>query len=377
MKTFFSLVFLMVSSFATAYAQPKYSVTAICQGVANSINNNGDVCGASSTTFHAFLYKKGKLADLGVWVDPQFPKDSNSTSGFAVNNSGFVVGSISNAPSGGNFTRDSFAYLNGKIVPIATGSGDGGFSSQAWAVNNSGWVVGSYDAGGSVTPTLGDATARAFLHRNGTTYNLGTLGGYFSEAFDINNAGQIVGSSTAVTGGLAHTPFEAFLYQNGKMRAIGGKLSPYIVPWAINDNGWIAAALYAYPVEFVVPDGEPGWVNYSLNNGTTNEQSSDAYVIVNNATWLFIGPGHPVSLNNSGTVIGTTDVYTTSGNVGIFIYGGGKTYDLNALVKGNWTITQVGHINDAGQIAATGIVKGSTNGATYALLLSPSNSMRP
>jgi hypothetical protein len=180
-----------------------------------------------------------------------------------------------------------------------------------------------------------------------------------------------------VTGDLEHAPFEAFLYQNGKMQAIGGKFSPYTVPWAINDNGWIAAALYAYPVEFVVPDGAPGNVNYALNNGTTNEQSSDAYVIINNATWFFIGPGHPVSLNNSGTVVGTTDVYTTAGNVGIFIYGNGKTYDLNTLVHG-WTIADVGHINDAGQIAATGFAIGTDPSVTYALLLSPANnSIRP
>jgi probable HAF family extracellular repeat protein len=150
---------------------------------------------------------------------------------------------ISKVPRG-DFTEDSFAFINAKIVPIATGSGDGGFGSAAEAINNSGWVVGSYDAGG--TPALpGSATARAFLCRNGTTYDIGTLGGTFSGAFDINNCGQIVGSSTAIIEDLGNTPFEVFLYQNGKMQAIGGKFAPYTVPWAINDNGWIAArALY-------------------------------------------------------------------------------------------------------------------------------------
>ncbi len=61
----------------------------------------------------------------------------------------------------------------------------------------------------------------------------------------------------------------------------------------------------------------------------------------------------------------------------VFVYAGGKTYDLNALIHG-WTITDVGHINDAGQIAATGFVKGGDPSVSYALLLNPdSNRIRP
>ena len=44
-------------------------------------------------------------------------------------------------------------------------------------------------------------------------------------------------------------------------------------------------------------------------------------------------------------------------------------YDLNTLVDGGWKITEVGQINDAGQIAATGTKPGSA--VTYALLLTP------
>ena len=44
-------------------------------------------------------------------------------------------------------------------------------------------------------------------------------------------------------------------------------------------------------------------------------------------------------------------------------------HNLNDLVDGNWKITAVAQINDAGQIAATGVKPGST--VTYALLLTP------
>jgi hypothetical protein len=42
---------------------------------------------------------------------------------------------------------------------------------------------------------------------------------------------------------------------------------------------------------------------------------------------------------------------------------------LQDVVRGMWKILSVGQINDAGQIAATGALSGSTE--TYALLLDP------
>jgi hypothetical protein len=85
-------------------------------------------------------------------------------------------------------------------------------------------------------------------------------------------------------------------------------------------------------------------------------------------------------MNNNGVVIGYTGVWTMVPFAVMdfiyyqnsFVYRGGKTYDLNALVEVNWIMTNVGHINDAGQIAATGYPKGSN--VSYALLLSPAGS---
>jgi probable HAF family extracellular repeat protein len=299
--TKFFLLLILAAGMHAAYAQPKYTVTVISEGTGNGINNNGDVCGSlpgpvtadGAVPSHAFLYKKGKVTDLGIYVNPEGPgmfPAYYETIGYAVNSSDFVVGQIYDARNGDDLI-DSFADLNGKIVPIAVGDNDSGFASAAAAVNNSGWAVGSKGYASSAPVRTDASTPRGFLYRNGTTYDLGTLGGYFSQAFGINNAGQIVGCSTPAVGGEESVPWEAFLYQNGRMQAIGGKFSKYLVPSAINDNGWIAGSVYAHPVEFSVDDAGPGEVNYSLNNGTTNTQSSTAVLYIN-GYYTFIGPWH-------------------------------------------------------------------------------------
>jgi hypothetical protein len=87
-----------------------------------------------------------------------------------------------------------------------------------------------------------------------------------------------------------------------------------------------------------------------------------------------------VSINNSGIVVGNFfgnifsparppyEAYTYVGAVAAFLYDG-KMHNLSDLVDGNWEITAVGHINDAGQMAATGVRPGSA--ITYALLVTP------
>jgi hypothetical protein len=153
------------------------------------------------------------------------------------------------------------------------------------------------------------------------------------------------------------------------MQAIGGASSNRFVPTAINDSGWIAGSLWAYPVIMSILNSGPDELEGSYVNGVYVENTSTAVLYVNGRFTNIPNGVSVISINNNGIVIG----YGTAGS-GIFVYGNGKAYDLNALVQGNWTITNVGHINDAGQIAATGIVKGSTNGVTYALLLSPASS---
>jgi probable HAF family extracellular repeat protein len=339
---------LTLAAFATmfimnAQAAPPYHVMPIINGSAEGINDKGDVVGETAFigeypyingSGHAFIYtsgnanKKATYTDLGVYNYP-IPSQINFANANAINNSGVIVGGTSyhyDDPPAARF--DAFIYKQGKFSIIAEGSIDGGETAQATAINNRGDVVGGLDILTFLHEFYG--AEQAFLYRNGIVTPLGTLGvstvlsETYSYATSINNAGQIVGVSSNGSTGV----YNGFLWMNGKMRAIG---SPSFVPEAINDNGWIAG-----------------------------KDSSGAVLYVYGLT-IKLGAGEAVSLNNSGTVVGNT-------TTGAFIYMG-KMYDLNTLVDGGWKITEVGQINDAGQIAATGTRPGST--VSYALLLTP------
>src|SRR5437868_6984906 len=76
----------------------------------------------------------------------------------------------------------------------------GGAYSEAYAINDSGQVAGRADSSTAI---------RAFLYSNGTMSDLGTFGGRDGYAYGINRSGQVAGQASNAT--TAH----AFLYSNG------------------------------------------------------------------------------------------------------------------------------------------------------------------
>ena len=168
-----------------------------------------------STQAHAFLWDKGVMQDLGTLGGPDsFP--------IFVNNRGQVAGMsyASNVPdpNSGVPPLDPFLWTKGKSMQDLGNFGGtnpfGFFSGSVNGLNNRGQVVG-------VMTLPGDMTARAFLWDGGKLSDLGTLGGHYSQAIGLNEAGVVVGEAYLSGVPTENQTFHAFRWENGVMQDIG------------------------------------------------------------------------------------------------------------------------------------------------------------
>lgn len=192
-------------------------------GISNAGHIVGDTDLPNGNTY-AFLYTgtpgvNGQMTSLGSF-------GGNYSYANGVNDLGQVVGAAS--ISGGQVR--AFLYSDGQMHNLGT---LGGIESWANAINNSGQIVGAYRVSGT--------NYRAFLYTgtpgsDGVMQSLGALpGGSRSEAYDINDAGLIVGEAETGDG------YTAFLYMNGQMYDLGnlGDRDSWSTAYAINSHGHI------------------------------------------------------------------------------------------------------------------------------------------
>lgn len=299
---------------------------------------------------------------------------TGSSYAFAVNNSGQAVGMSAVGDDMHAFLYDSAAMLDLGVL------GNGQLSTVANDINDSGQVVGH---------SFGVTTNnRPFLYSNGTMTNLGTLGGNFGNANGINSAGDVVGIASDVNG-VTH----AFLWSAGVMQDLGAfpdvnGFQAYSNAYAINDAGQVVgysvpgAATRAFLWENgMMSDlgdlfgGAGSAAAYDINN--FGQEVGQSYLDPNTAQPFLWNNGTMLDLGNlpgqlSGYARGINDLGQVVGMSGLsaFLWDSASGLrNLNDLIDASgagWQLTHAYEINENGQIVGFGI---NPDGQVHAYML--------
>lgn len=246
---------------------------------AEGINDIGYVVGHSEANDdydHAFLWRPGMgMVDLGTL-------GGSASEGYGINNAGQVVGAAN------SISDDWYAFIwaDDQMNPLDVLNQEDTYN-EAKAVNEAGMVAG--------VSSVEFATNRAVVWAEGVPTNLGTLGGDDSEAFGLNEAGQVVGAS--VTG--------------------DERLSGFL---------WLPAGAYGLPA--------------GMNDVTPDANQAQLY-----------------GINNQGQAVGY-GVYDTYNGAILWDAGATYYLDDLIDPNAGWHLNIAHDINDVGQIVGVGTFNG-------------------
>src|SRR5687767_12872897 len=144
----------------------------------------------------------------------------------------------------------------------------GGLSAQAFDINEAGDIVGS--------ATNSALRLRAFVWRNGSMTDLGTIGGNHSEAVAISDTGHVVGRSQTST-----SKYHAILWSGGTTTDLTPS-SDYAVAYGVNDIGQVVGSI-------------DNWQGFVWHNGVRTDLGD-----------LGGGCSHAADIDDTGQIVGTS-----------------------------------------------------------------------
>lgn len=336
-----------------------------------AVNLAGQVLGSSSVYdvngiakgSDAFFYSGGTLSHLGSFGTNAAGIGGNTP--IALNNSGQATGNaVAYDITHTRLSSVAFLYSNGTLTDLGNFGTDknGRGTSAAAAMNDSGQVVGTstvYNASGI---SKGGA---AFLYTNGTLQNLGNFGtdatGFGSSAAKaINNLGQVTGSSTVYDATGTNKGSAAFLYTNGVLQNLGNFGTDSTgkgnsFAVGLNNSGQVIGDSDVYVNGVYTTTDAFLYTKGSLTDlGNFGVGSSSQ------------GNSIPVAINAAGQVAGASDKYDASGNSlgrDAFLFTNGSLADLgNFGTDSNGKSYSVATgLNSAGQVVGTSKVYDSAH----------------
>lgn len=243
------------------------------------------------------------ITDLGTF--------GHSSSAKAINSHGQILGTADDAVD----IPHVVVWHNGNVTDLGSVSS----TFDPMDINDQGDIVGnSY------------ATNHAVLWERGTVTDLGTLGGSWSQAYAMNNKGQITGASARSDGRT-----RAFLWQDGVMTDLGTLGDDYSAGYAISEDGQVAGqSITIVPLRsrpFLWKKGPKGKPGTMIDLGTLG---SGEYATAN-------------GVNNKGQVVGWSITTGVDGPQHAFFWDNGKMTDLGTLGRDPSRATA---INDDGQV---------------------------
>jgi probable HAF family extracellular repeat protein len=312
----------------------------------------------AAPAFHAVLWRNDQIVDLEA-----LPGGYESEA-LAVNSRGEVVGFSSNAMPDGNSLQSvatqtrAFIWHDGVMQDLGT---LGGTDAQASYINDRGQVIGeSYTADSGPKPAVGcivgaPLTTHAFFWEKDRMTDLLTLGGSCTQAYGINNRGQVIGQSSLP----GDTESHPFVWEHGTMtdlHTLGGSYG--FAAW-LSDAGDVVGSSSTQGTQDLVAFY---WKSGPIENlGTLIGNVCSVADAVNSQGLVVGGSG----LSAAAFFPACTDAVEHA-----VLWQNGRILDLNAFVPpdSDLTLNEAVFINDSGEISGFGTLP---NGDTHDFLLVP------